>query len=735
MYRSKQGNLIRRWLILAGGFLAATPLSFSAEPANGWRGNGTGLWPEAKIPREWSRVPHGAMEGLRNSAALPAKASGGREPPDTSADTPTEVVQKGLLRNWLVLGPFPVKDSVADFDKDLIGGETKLQPVAGGKQSGKEWQPLMVPPDDIMVFGTAEMPWLNLAKALGYAKNQVAYAHTYVHSPRGGKARLVMDHGYGAKVWVNGTEVYRQPERRTVLGFYTAISTLELRHSVVTSPKIDIELKPGWNSLLIKISTSNKEEWQDMGVCLRISDPPDVAYETKNILWMSPLPGRSTSTPIIVKDHIFVMAEPDELVCIDKVSGKKLWQRQINYYEALTPEEKAKQPRLAQEVDPLVAKLNAMGSGGVFAAKTPPGPFSMKQHEEDKIARIRLRKEIQDKLTEIDSATFSPKYDGHFEAHFGIVGFTMPTPVSDGEKVYVWIGTGIAACFDLDGNKLWMTRVYPGDLTYGSSPALADGVLVTFLNRLYGFDASTGEQLWEQPKVRQNVAALMAAKLSGEQVVVTQRGDVIRPKDGELLFRPRGQGPGDEGWSPPVILGETVFLPRFGVSHVSLLDFTAAASNKWQPKQAGTIQMDESISRENGKWIDRWTAGSPLIWQGLSYQVDIYHNLYVGDVKTGKMLYRQLLPLEGFMHYNSVPVAASPTLVGDAIIVLDNQGTAAVIQPGPEYKLLARNKISTVLDRNLPLPAQETLSYSPPVVVGNRMYIRGEAFLYCVGEK
>ncbi|MBC7856544.1 MAG: hypothetical protein IAF94_24195 [Pirellulaceae bacterium] len=146
------------------------------------------------------------------------------------------------------------------------------------------------------------------------------------------------------------------------------------------------------------------------------------------------------------------MAEPDELVCLDKVTGKKLWTQAINDYAALTPEEKAAQPKLAAEVDPLIAKLKATGS-----------------LEEDKIARTKLREEIQDKLVEIDSATFTPKYDGHFEAHFGIVGFTMPTPVSDGEKVYVWIGTGIAACFDLDGNRQWMTRIYPGDVTYGSS--------------------------------------------------------------------------------------------------------------------------------------------------------------------------------------------------------------------------------------------------------------------------
>jgi len=90
---------------------------------------------------------------------------------------------------------------------------------------------------------------------------------------------------------------------------------------------------------------------------------------------------------------------------------------------------------------------------------------------------------------------------------------------------------GIAACFDLDGNKQWMTRIYPGELTYGSSPALADGVLVTFLNRLYGFDVKTGEQLWEQPKVRQNVAALMAAKLpdldAHPQTLEQWRGKVI----------------------------------------------------------------------------------------------------------------------------------------------------------------------------------------------------------------
>lgn len=68
----------------------------------------------------------------------------------------------------------------------------------------------------------------------------------------------------------------------------------------------------------------------------------------------------------------------------------------------------------------------------------------------------------------------------------------MPTPVSDGQHVYVWNGMGVAACYDLDGRRQWITRVPTGPLEYGSSPALADGVLAVFLGKLHGLNAKTG---------------------------------------------------------------------------------------------------------------------------------------------------------------------------------------------------------------------------------------------------
>lgn len=678
--------------------------SSAAEPAHGWRGNGTGLWPAANAPLEWSRTPHGALEGLRAAANSPK----GIEAGDAA------LVEKGLIHDWLVVGPFAVKDSVTDFDADQFSGEANVSPSAGQKVAERTWTAATATADDPTVFGTAELPWLDLAKAIDFQRNQLAYAHTYLYSLRGGPARIVVDHGHGLKAWVNGRVAYRSPQRGVGLGFYVQLSRRELAHDDTPSPRFDVDLKPGWNRLLLKLSTSNKADFTDMRCSLRIMDPPDVKYESKNIRWMTPLPGRSTSTPLPVGDRLFVMAEPDELLCIDAKTGRVLWVQAVNYYKALTPEERKANPAFAEKVGPLVVKL---------------------KRETDPSKRTRLRAEIQKNLMEIDPALFRVAADGHFESHFGIVGFTMPTPVSDGKHVWVWSGMGVAACFDLDGRRQWITRVVADELSYGSSPAVADGVLVVFQHGLYGLDAKTGKILWEQKKIRNNVAALLATTVAGKSVIVTQRGDFVRPTDGAVLWRQRGSNaPGDTGWAPGVILGDRLYQPNYGVTNLGVFDLSAV-NDQWEPKLLKAIHLPEEVSRKpNGAWIDRWTAGSPLIHDGIAYLCDIYHEFYAVDLTSGKMLYRKVLPLSGLMHYNAVPVAASVTLVGKHLLVCDNQGTTVVLEPGPTYKLVARNVIATQLDRRVPIPAQETLAYAPPVVVGDCIYLRGERYLYCVGN-
>ena len=65
---------------------------------------------------------------------------------------------KAALASALIIGPFAVKDSVTDFDHDALKGEADVEPAPKKKIGDHEWKAASVPPDDFMVFGTAELP-------------------------------------------------------------------------------------------------------------------------------------------------------------------------------------------------------------------------------------------------------------------------------------------------------------------------------------------------------------------------------------------------------------------------------------------------------------------------------------------------------------------------------------------------------------------------------------------------
>ncbi len=680
----------------------------AADPANGWRGNGTGLWPDTKAPLEWHRTPKGVMADLRTRPAHPADAD--------KPDAGDARIVNGQVRDWLVLGPFPVTDSVKDFNTAQFDDETKAQPTVGDKVGDLVWKKMTAEVDDRWAFGPASIPVADLAPVVGgFKRNQIAYAHTYLYSPQGGTVRAVVEHSHGLKAWLNGKELYTKAERSGGMGNNYSFSRVELGiWELSPAPGFDLELKPGWNRLLFKVSTFNKEGWTDQRFSLRLMDLSTVAYETKNVLWMSELSHRSNATPIVVGDRVFVMAEPDELICLDKQTGNILWTAANNYYEALTAEERQANPAFKEKVEPLLAEL---------------------KKERDFAKRFGLRNKIQKALTEIDFARFTWKSDGHFESHFGIVGFTTPTPVSDGRHVWVWCGNAVAACYDLDGKRTWIARVETKELSYASSPALADGTFAVYQSKLIGLDAETGKVRWEQKKIDINSGAILSAKIAGVPVFVTSLGHIVRASDGKVIYRESDRAGGASSWAPPVILGDVIYLPRYGAKHLLVLDFTGASGEEWVAKRTAIGVPDGVGKNPEGKMIDRPTAGSPLVLGDLVYLVDIYGTLYVFDLKAKKLAYHHDTELRGIFHYNALSVTASPTLIGKHIVIQDNQGVALVLQPGREFRQVGKNHIGTVFDRFWPIPGQETVGYSPPVPDGNRIYIRGERYLYCIGEK
>ena len=703
------------------GLLLVLAMSTQAETF-GWRGNLTGLWPDAEAPIEWGRTSSGIAGTLKISADRPKGAGTGD----------AKLMRNHWPKQWLIIGPFegPAGSGKAAerFDRAFLGDETKVQPAAGDKVGELTWkrfeipEPALPPYERGSVAGSVSLPRLRFNKELEGVKETrdktVCYAATNLYAERDGEVVLIIDHAYGVKILVNGEEVYKDARERTSLGSYSSLGKNRARYTCPIAPRVRCKLKQGWNRVLLKMTPGKWRNEHFFWFNARIIDPPGTPYVDRNIVWTAPLYDRSIATPIVVKDRIFVLAEPDQILCLDKRTGRQLWTNFLTRYHATPAAERDTNPAFAKTVAPLVAKLPE--------AKTL----------EDRLA---LRKQIDAALVAIDAEKYKLNWDGHMQSHFRVVGWTLPTPVSDGKHVWVWCGNGIAACYDMAGNTRWIRRVNPGKMHYPASPALIDGKFIVYASggfNMVALDAATGATVWKQPKVIRTQASLIGAKINGVSVVISQNADVVRASDGKVLWERPNKGKRGTGWAAPVCLENVVYQPMHGVN-LLIMDFNKVDTTKdtWRRRPASLPGFVNSRNSK-GKWVDRPSPGSPLIHEGIYYNIDVFGSLCAIDMKKKKLLYREELShtFNMLSHYNAVPVAASVTLGGKHLYVMDNQGTCVVFKPGPTFEKVAVNRIGTIARRLRPMRPQEEIGYSPPTFEGTRMYLRGEQYFYCIGK-
>jgi HEAT repeat protein len=97
-------------------------------------------------------------------------------------------------------------------------------------------------------------PWrMDLQQALG-GQQRVAYARTWINSPKPQNVRLEIGSDDGVKVWLNGVVVH-------------AINVA--RALQPGSDEVDVTLNEGWNSLMLKV-TQNITAWE---FCVRFAQP------------------------------------------------------------------------------------------------------------------------------------------------------------------------------------------------------------------------------------------------------------------------------------------------------------------------------------------------------------------------------------------------------------------------------------------------------------------------------
>jgi outer membrane protein assembly factor BamB len=311
------------------------------------------------------------------------------------------------------------------------------------------------------------------------------------------------------------------------------------------------------------------------------------------------------------------------------------------------------------------------------------------------------------------------------------------TPVTDGERVYVYFGSYGLVAYDLDGNLKWERRLPLPENPYGavSSPIVAGELLV--LNHqgkdayLLAVNRRDGRTVWKTDRsmFQYGWSTPVHWRHDGVDEIVVLGGD-FKPNQRLMAY---DLADGSERWwvgglppsgkSTPVIGDGLLF---FAAPDIIL----ETAAERRNPDRAAQFYANNAarimavrpgsrgeVSEANIAWSER--RGVPGVPSPLYYNEKLYTFQNGGIVfcrvaRTGELLYTARLGVPGY--YYSSPVAAD-----GKVYVASEEGVVVVLDAGKEFKVLATNKLDgTIL--------------ATPALIDRSIYVRTENSLYAFGK-
>ncbi len=390
--------------------------------------------------------------------------------------------------------------------------------------------------------------------------------------------------------------------------------------------------------------------------------------DSENLKWKTALPGPGSSSPIVVGDRVFVTC----------YSGYGVTRRDAGNLEDLK--------RHLLSIDRADGKI--VWSKTIDAAM-PEDPFS---------------------------GMGVPEH-----------GYASNTPVSDGERIYVFFGKSGALAFDMQGNQLWQTDLgrESSNRRWGSSasPILyKDTVIVNASEEsqsVRALDTATGKEVWKAEaaslELAYNTPALVELEDGRVDVVIPVPHEIwgLNADTGRLTWFAETQLAGNVAPSPIVHDGVVYVLggyPRIGAVAIR-------AGGK------------DDVTKSHIAWTstDASYITSPVFCDGNLYFVSDQGIALCVDAKSGETVYKERLPGGGGSGGGrGKPFYASVVLVGDKIYSVSRRNGTIVLAAKPEFEQLAHNKLGS----------DETDFNGSPAVSDGQMFLRSNRFLYCLaGEK
>jgi outer membrane protein assembly factor BamB len=306
-------------------------------------------------------------------------------------------------------------------------------------------------------------------------------------------------------------------------------------------------------------------------------------------------------------------------------------------------------------------------------------------------------------------------HEGHHQ-QFGT--WASSSAVTDGEVLIASFESRGFYAYDMNGTLLWEADLgdkrMRNEFGEGSTPALYKDRLVIVWDHqgesfIAALDKKTGKEIWRQKREEiDSWATPLVVENGGKPQVVTGAMNRIRSYDlatGALVWEGGGLTMNPIP-SPVYEDGLVILMSGFrgnALKAVRLADARGDVTNT--PAIAWSLDRDTPY------------VPSPLLYDGVLYFLKGNTGvLSVFDARTGKPHYQ-------VQRIENVPnVFASPVGADGKVIVLGQDGAAAVIKHGPTYELLATNKLDDKFDGS-------------PALVDGEMYLRGYRYLYCVSEK
>jgi outer membrane protein assembly factor BamB len=293
------------------------------------------------------------------------------------------------------------------------------------------------------------------------------------------------------------------------------------------------------------------------------------------------------------------------------------------------------------------------------------------------------------------------------------------SPVTDGERLYVFFGSRGLYCLDLKGTVIWQKDLGKMHTLHahgeGSSPVLyGDKLIVCWddeaKSSLYAFDKRTGKELWKVPRdEKTSWSTPLVVEADGKTQVIVSATKRVRGYNlatGEQLWECAGLT--DNVVSSPVFYKGVVIAGNSYYSQAMIAIRLASAK--------GDITGTDHVAWK----LNRLTpyVSSPLLYDDTLYFLRHNQNILSRlDPLTGKPR-GEPLRLDGLTDF----IFSSPVGAANRIYITDRSGNTIVLRHDRENAPLALNHLDDSFSSSAALAEME-------------LYLRGERFLYCIAER